>query len=536
MPLNLFHIFTGPRLFKIYAESPPQGLPYVPNHLEKCGDNIIKTISVAWSVTAYASPILILYLTKHGFCCMEGFVCLAKFVGAVGLLLLGSFFIRGVGRFAHPHYTNFLITLERAQENFTPENKALLAAYDFEFQSWPVEYNFSTHVRQRRIAPVPRTSTSRRNTLVENVKALPCRLLSFIAVHTIGKRMIYPGTVGLLQMLTSNMAIEGRSKLVRKYKGQRFKLRTAEGNEVDSMFIDRRKSPQYSCGEILVICCEGNAGYYEYGIMFTPLEQSYSVFGWNHAGFGGSTGTPFPEQEKSSIDTVMQFAINQLGFPVEKIVLFAWSIGGYTASYAAMMYPDVKGLIVDATFDDILPLAVARMPVSWRPLIVRTIRDYFNLVIVDHVTNYSGPVLVYRRTSDEVISTDDRAPLRSNRGNDLLLKVLQHRYPNLFSSDSIQVVKEWLYADKQQRAMILSARNVEELSCEMVISSYLNEHSASLPMMIGEDMATELKEELALYMVTKHLEDFDATHCTPLPSNLFRLPWNPLELQYVNKE
>lgn len=40
---------------------------------------------------------------------------------------------------------------------------------------------------------------------------------------------------------------------------------------------------------MLVICSEGNAGFYEVGLMVTPLEAGYSVLGWNHPGFGGST-------------------------------------------------------------------------------------------------------------------------------------------------------------------------------------------------------------------------------------------------------
>jgi len=42
-------------------------------------------------------------------------------------------------------------------------------------------------------------------------------------------------------------------------------------------------------GDILVICCEGNAGFYEIGIMATPLACGYSVLGWNYPGFGWST-------------------------------------------------------------------------------------------------------------------------------------------------------------------------------------------------------------------------------------------------------
>lgn len=56
-------------------------------------------------------------------------------------------------------------------------------------------------------------------------------------------------------------------------------------------------------------------------------------------------GTPFPRQEQNAIDAVMQYAINELDFDIENIILFGWSIGGYTATWAAVNYPDVKGLV-----------------------------------------------------------------------------------------------------------------------------------------------------------------------------------------------
>lgn len=54
---------------------------------------------------------------------------------------------------------------------------------------------------------------------------------------------------------------------------------------------------------------------------------------------------PYPEQEQNAMDIIMQFAIIKLGFPLDSIVLFGWSIGGYTASWAAMMYPDVRAVV-----------------------------------------------------------------------------------------------------------------------------------------------------------------------------------------------
>ena len=46
----------------------------------------------------------------------------------------------------------------------------------------------------------------------------------------------------------------------------------------------------------------------------------YSVLGWNHPGFGGSTGTPLPDQEANAIDTVMQFAINKYYMTKKKVL------------------------------------------------------------------------------------------------------------------------------------------------------------------------------------------------------------------------
>ena len=65
--------------------------------------------------------------------------------------------------------------------------------------------------------------------------------------------------------------------------GKRHKVETADGNFIDTLFVDNRGSGT-SEGRTLVICCEGNAGYYEVGILSTPLQLGYSVLGWNHPG------------------------------------------------------------------------------------------------------------------------------------------------------------------------------------------------------------------------------------------------------------
>ena len=85
------------------------------------------------------------------------------------------------------------------------------------------------------------------------------------------------------------------------------------------------------------------------------------MLGWNHPGFGDSTGSPYPQNEINAFDAVINFAVTRLGFSLGQIYVFAWSIGGFPAAWAASAYPELKGIILDASFDDILPLARARM-------------------------------------------------------------------------------------------------------------------------------------------------------------------------------
>lgn len=62
--------------------------------------------------------------------------------------------------------------------------------------------------------------------------------------------------------------------------------------------------------------------------------------------------------------------------------------------------------VLDASFDDILPLAVPRMPSSLEPVVRRTMRDYINLNIAEQLIKYPGPVQLIRRTDDEIICTE----------------------------------------------------------------------------------------------------------------------------------
>ncbi|MGH0157688.1 UNVERIFIED_CONTAM: hypothetical protein FKN15_034280 [Acipenser sinensis] len=422
----------------------------------------------------------------------------------------------GIGRWTNPEYVQFITILEETKKNNSPQNKGQSPG----------------GVALLKPEPKHRGAT---DSVLNSVGKLPCQIISYLIANSFGRRMLYPGSVCLLQKAMMPMLNQGQARLVEECGGQRAKLVACDGNDIDTMFVDKRNS-QGERGKKLVICCEGNAGFYEVGCVNTPLEVGYSVLGWNHPGFGGSTGVPFPQNEANAMDVVVQYAIHKLGFEMKDIVIYAWSIGGFTATWAAMSYPEVSALVLDASFDDLLPLALKVMPESWttwaamsypevsalvldasfddllplalkvmpeswRPLVTRTVRHYMNLNNAEQLCKYQGPVLLIRRTKDEIITTTGPEDIMSNRGNYLLLRLLQFRYPKVMTEEGVRAVREWLGASSAiEEASVYSRYEVDDDWCTSVLQSYQTDQTTEFPWTVGEDMTLEGRRQLALFL------------------------------------
>ncbi|XP_053329517.1 phosphatidylserine lipase ABHD16A [Spea bombifrons] len=548
----LYLCVRGPRLYRVYRqhrlgapgrvrneEETEQNVSwesfYQPRALEKHTDSVLAWVSVLWTISYYSSPIAVFYMYRKGYLNVSRLVPLGQYGMTLLFLLAGVACLRGLGRWGNPQYIQFISLLERTKFENTPENKKKLSGYNFDFRSWPVDFRWDeTGSKDRQalgpfngvplLKPDPRTRGAT-DSLLQRIQKLPCQITSYVVAHSFGRRMLYPGSVYLLQKALMPMLLQGQARLVEEYNGKRAKLLACDGNEIDTIFVDRRGTGEPN-GMKLVICCEGNAGFYEVGCVSTPLEAGYSVLGWNHPGFAGSTGIPFPQNEANAMDAVVQYAIYRLGFQLQDIIVYAWSIGGFTATWATMSYPDVSALVLDASFDDLAPLALKVMPESWRGLVTRTVKKYLNLNNAEQLCRYQGPVLLIRRTKDEIITTTNPDDVSSNRGNDLLMALLQHRYPKVMSEEGRMAVRRWLAASTpEQEAAVLSQYGVEEDWCLSVLQSYQSEHSEEFPWTVGEDMSAEDRRQLALYLAQKHLENFEATHCTPLPPSAFHTPW-----------
>lgn len=98
---------------------------------------------------------------------------------------------------------------------------------------------------------------------------------------------------------------------------------------------------------------------------------------------------------------------------------------------------------MDATFDDLLPLALPRMPESLSGVVRIAIREHCNLNNNDLIIKFNGPVALVRRTEDEVICTEEM-DIGTNRGNFLLIHMLKFRFPNIFQGEQLTYAQEIL--------------------------------------------------------------------------------------------
>ena len=393
-----------------------------------------------FSLAKYGSPMITLYFYKKGYFAGENLGSLMKISSGIGLIIVLSYCIRGFGRSQSETYRRFVRDLEQTKSNYDdPASKKRIQKYDFEFEDWPVDWSMKAiDTKENKLKNVSVVTSPRGK--INWIS--PCSIAAFAAIHTFGLRMIYPGSIKLIQKFLHPMLVQGRAKLVVESSADRNKIETVDGNQIDTIFVDNRNVKSDN-GKTLVITAEGNAGFYEIGIMSTPLELQYSVLGFNHPGFGGSNGEPYPDQDQNAIDAVMQFAIQKLGFLPEHILLFGWSIGGYSSLWLASQYPKIKGIVLDATFDDLLYLALPRMPESLSGVVRLAIREHCNLNNNDLITQFSGPVALVRRSEDEVICTDEGI-IGTNRGNHLLIHMLKNRFPNIFQSDQLTYAQQIL--------------------------------------------------------------------------------------------
>ncbi|CAD6188541.1 unnamed protein product [Caenorhabditis auriculariae] len=476
MPILSF--FGSPRLYALYS-----GQERTENYLESSGNTGMSFVrGVYYFVTSLAfSPVIIGYMYYRGYMQPQPILTLLRYVGYVVLAAFGS---RLIGRAMDPQYRQFLDVWVKASQGDREKQQELKR---FDFEIYGVQPDFEA---------VPNDNLWYL-TCEDNQANFLVRGLSYYAIHAFGRHMLYPGSLAFLNWLMASNLQAGRRLMVLNKGGQRAWIKTTEEDLIDAMFIRGNRSPERS--QTLVITCEGNAGFYEIGIANTPAELGYSVLGWNQPGFGESSGLPHVRNTLAAAEAIMQYA-KSLGFKEENIVLFGWSIGGFPVSWLAANYPNIRGVILDATFDDVLPLAASRMPRFLGSIVEYAIRTHANLQIEKILARYKGPLKLIRRLQEEILIIDDadstEATRRAtNRGNFLLKSVLKSRHPELYEGLEPQVDR-WLALSPTERLMAA-----------------------------GPSESEVARRRRRLYAACDHyFIDFDSNHVSPLDPGYFNIP------------
>ncbi|CAF1015480.1 unnamed protein product [Rotaria sordida] len=533
----LWRCILGPKLYQTY----PSAIPLVsrndqqPAHLytknaaETLSDNVFFALKLSIGILKVTWPLCLIYCYRKGLLSYENGIMTLRIVGCIAIIAAYFMLLRGIGRFVNPSYKIFIEEFYKVKSNLTKETRQnLLSKFDFSLSHWQPDYIIESSV-VRKLPMISTTKTDLINrtetTLLERLFHYPSLFLGYICVNVFGRRLMFPGSLQLLRHMMERPLLDGRTNLIVRYNAKRYLLHTADGNNIDTIFVDRRESNQTYNGQILVITCEGNAGFYEMGCMSTPIDAGYSVLGWNRPGFGESSGYPGTLSEINSIDAVMRYAIEELHFLVDDIVIFAWSIGGYSACWTAVNYQDIRGLVLDAVFDDVLPLAQRQMPIYVSKFVEKTIRYYLDLNNIQLLKLYNGPFYLIRRTQDEIISLIP-GRLETNRGNELLFHILQYRYPLIYNDDqTLTLLRRYICSDNIQKIALLEQYCSNQRELQIRTNEYRLENSiASYPSKFGENFSLLERQRFAIYLIDQYLVDFDSQHCTPLPQTYFHIP------------
>lgn len=95
-----------------------------------------------WNISFYTSPLILTFLYRRGYFVAESVSSFAKISTGIGLLVVISLCMRGIGRSQSKIYSRFVKSLEAAKANAKNEDlKNQLRLFDFEFKDWPVDFS-----------------------------------------------------------------------------------------------------------------------------------------------------------------------------------------------------------------------------------------------------------------------------------------------------------------------------------------------------------------------------------------------------------
>ena len=517
--MGFIDFLLGPNLHYMYKAT--GYATYSPNFIESIPNFILKAGFFAFNMAYYFSPIILynIYRQSTDLFSLSTLQSSAKLITLSVFVLSPLYLTRALGRSLNLDYREFSRILEKDSAEAHTRNYQSLKKFDFDIHSIPHAFHQSRSfiIPKNPIPPPTQKYPIIRYALMYGIIL---DVWHYLLAHSLARAAMYPGSLSIVNSIVSIDCAQGRHKLIAQHGGLRGKIKCNSGHSVDTIYVQLRNSIY---ADTLVICCEGNAAYMESASTHHFIGRGYSVLGWNHPGFQHSSGMPYPHLDQEAVTAVVQYAVEELKYPLESIMLYGWSIGGYSASYAAASFPKIKALILDASFDDIVPLADSKMPDILKFSVVEVLNNHFNLKPHVYLSQYPGPVTLIRRTKDDIITTDLNNRAGTNRGNDLLMSLLKNRYPNLFSvKECCDDVLRWLHVSDGERVNLETRVNRGRMVD--IINEFSKTDPLAPPCTIGEDLSQQEQRSLAVFLAMQYMKHFPSTHNTPVLLNLLDPP------------
>jgi fermentation-respiration switch protein FrsA (DUF1100 family) len=124
-----------------------------------------------------------------------------------------------------------------------------------------------------------------------------------------------------------------------------FGIESSDGNQIACRHLGNKRS------DLLVIYSHGNGedlGHIE-PILKNYRDAGFSILAYDYPGYGLSSGKPSEQATYNSLEAVVGFAVERLGYATEDIILHGRSVGSGPSIELATRY-EFRGLIVESGF------------------------------------------------------------------------------------------------------------------------------------------------------------------------------------------
>jgi len=126
-------------------------------------------------------------------------------------------------------------------------------------------------------------------------------------------------------------------------------------------------------------------------------DAGFGILGIDYRGYGASTGSPSEQGFYLDARATMDYALDKLSLPPEKLVIYGESIGTGVAVQMSTEYRS-SALVLQSPFTDISVLAKKKYP--FLPVDI-LLRDHFDSL--SKIKNIKAPLLVFHGRADDVV-------------------------------------------------------------------------------------------------------------------------------------